>query len=74
MDTNLNLNHADCLRTVNNIGGQVVKNICNGTETTVPWGSADWVSAAAISGLVAVMVVILIVCVVMAVRMMFDLA
>ena len=43
--SNLNLNSqniADCLKTVNNIGNTMYQNVCNGSQTTVPWGSADW--------------------------------
>lgn len=38
----VNVTHADCLRTTTDIGRQVVHNICNGTVSEVPWGSADW--------------------------------
>ena len=38
----LDLSTQQCLREVNNIGETVVMNICNGTQTVVPWGTADW--------------------------------
>lgn len=40
--TDLNLNVAHCLRTVDDFGGSTVRNICNGAETFVPWGSLQW--------------------------------
>lgn len=44
-DTNVNLNASDCLRSVSDIGSTHVHNICTGTITDVPWGSADWMFA-----------------------------
>lgn len=44
-DTNVNLNAADCLRSVSDIGMNHVHNICTGTITDVPWGQADWLLA-----------------------------
>lgn len=41
-DVNLNLNHADCLRSVSDFGKTTVHNICTGTTSEVPWGSLDW--------------------------------
>jgi hypothetical protein len=38
----VNQNATECVRTVSNIGGSIVKNICSGTETPVPWGTLDW--------------------------------
>lgn len=43
--TDMNLNHADCLRSVSDFGSTTVHNICSGATHTVPWGSADWAFA-----------------------------
>jgi hypothetical protein len=43
--TDINLNQADCLRSVSDFGTTTVHNICNGSINEVPWGSADWVLA-----------------------------
>lgn len=45
IDANVNLNAADCLRSVSDIWSTHVHNICTGTIADVPWGSADWVLA-----------------------------
>lgn len=44
-DTNVNLNAANCLKSVSDFGVEHVHNICTGTITDVPWGSADWLIA-----------------------------
>lgn len=54
----LETTQADCLRSINNIGNNVVHNICSGEQVTIPWGSADWLGAIALSG-VAVIVLVL---------------
>ncbi len=38
----LNLNAAECIKAISNIGETTYRNICTGTEAVVPWGSADW--------------------------------
>jgi hypothetical protein len=43
--TDVNLNHADCLRSVSDFGKTIVHNICNGSIKEVPWGSVDWMEA-----------------------------
>ena len=35
-------NVADCLKSIGNIGNTVYQNVCNGTYSTVPWGTGDW--------------------------------
>jgi hypothetical protein len=40
---NANLNNADCLKNINNIGSTTYQNVCNGTYSTVPWGAMDYV-------------------------------
>lgn len=49
--TDVNLNHADCLRSVSDFGKTTVHNICNGSISEVPWGSADWALTIGIIGL-----------------------
>lgn len=38
----IDLNNANCLREVQNLGEFVVTNVCNGTVTRVPWGFVNW--------------------------------
>ena len=45
MASDVNLNHANCLRSVSDFGKTTVHNICNGATSEVPWGSADWTLA-----------------------------
>lgn len=42
MTNNLNLNIAECLIPTRDIGGTIVHNICSGSSSAVPWGSAEW--------------------------------
>jgi hypothetical protein len=44
-DQSVNLAHKDCLRSVSNIGETIVRNICDGSSTVVPWGTLDWAGA-----------------------------
>lgn len=41
MDQTLNANVANCLQTANHFGFTRVHNVCSGTITDVPWGTAD---------------------------------
>jgi len=40
----VNLNQAECLREISNVGSTVVKNLCSGESVIVPWGSVDWMA------------------------------
>jgi hypothetical protein len=54
--TDLNLNHADCLRSVSDFGKTTVHNICSGSISEVPWGSADWTAAVVLTVLGAMII------------------
>lgn len=41
----INLNTAECLRSISDFGSTRIQNICDGTMTVVPWGTADWAGA-----------------------------
>ena len=56
----LNLNSADCIKKVSNIGSTIFTNICNGTHVIVPWGSSDWIQAIGITFMLGCVGVILI--------------
>ncbi len=45
---NANLNNADCIKTVENIGSRTYVNICTKSQTVVPWGSIDWIGVGVI--------------------------
>ena len=34
-----------CLKSTSNFGETILRNICTGQTTTVPWGSVDWALA-----------------------------
>lgn len=52
----VNQNATECVRTVSNIGGSIVHNICSGAQTAVPWGTLDWVLFYGLGGFCAAMV------------------
>jgi hypothetical protein len=54
--TDINLNHADCLRSVTDFGKTTVHNICNGSVNEVPWGSADWALALGLTAFGAIFI------------------
>lgn len=56
MDGTLNLNQAECLRDVVQLGFTQVHNVCAGTITNVPWGMADWLGAIAIALMMTILV------------------
>ena len=39
---NLNQNAAQCLHSASYFGKEVIYNICNNTNTEIPWGGGDW--------------------------------
>lgn len=51
MDQTINLNASHCIQKAGNIGSNLFTNICSGKTTVVPWGSADWLGAIVIGGL-----------------------
>lgn len=63
-----NLNLAECLRSVSEIGSTTVVNVCTGAEAVVPWGSLDWLGFGLISAVAAAMIVLFVVLVVALVR------
>lgn len=46
----MKLDYAECFQKSSSIGYQTVYNICDGTQHTVPWGSADWFGACCLVG------------------------
>lgn len=39
----LNVNSAECIKGISNIGSTTYQNICNGTSSVVNWGIGDWI-------------------------------
>lgn len=39
----VNLNLSTCFKEINHLGSTTYQNICNNTQSVVPWGVADWV-------------------------------
>lgn len=56
--TDLNINSAECIAPQSNIGETVYHNICSGVTHVVPWGSADWFSAAFLGALILFLIVV----------------
>lgn len=52
----INLNSAQCIKTISYFGHDVYRNICANTAVDVPWGTADW--GLAIFSIIAAVVVI----------------
>jgi len=50
---NLNLNSTECIARASDIGGTLIRNVCSGAQSYVPWGSGDWALAVVVGGLVA---------------------
>jgi len=46
MNGTQNLNFAECLKSINNIGSTTYQNVCDGTQSVVPWGTSDWLLSA----------------------------
>lgn len=42
MATDINLNSAQCIRTMSDWGQDTVHNICNGSQTVIQWGTMDY--------------------------------
>lgn len=62
MTENLNvaIDKAECIKPQSNIGGTVCHNICDGSQNFVPWGSADWLGAAVVGGLLLGIIALLV--------------
>lgn len=43
MSDSITLNATGCLKTSTFWGYDTVYNVCNGTQTIVPWGGPDWI-------------------------------
>lgn len=54
--TTVDLNNAECIKDVNNIGNHVYHNICNGSTTVVGWGTTDWVCAVVLTAMVVLII------------------
>ncbi len=46
-ETTINLDHdySECIKAISNIGSTTYQNICDGTVSVIPWGSADWITS-----------------------------
>jgi hypothetical protein len=47
----LNHNFAECLHTGTYLGKSIVFNVCNDTQTIIPWGGPDWILLVFLCGL-----------------------
>jgi hypothetical protein len=61
-DYSVNLNQAECLKSMSHFGYERIHNVCNGTFVDVQWGIGEW-------GINAIMAILLVVVVVVAVGM-----
>lgn len=67
----LNFNYNQCVKEINNIGSTTYQNICNGTLTTVPWGTANYLSSF-FMGLIVLVVVVLMIGLVIMIKDIHD--
>ncbi len=51
MDQTITANVSACLKSANHLGFTRIHNICTGATVDMPWGSADWLGAVFLSGL-----------------------
>lgn len=63
MDTTVNLNAAECIKRINEIGSTTYTNICNGTTQTLNWGGGDWIGSIAIGSLMFFLILMIIGCI-----------
>ena len=53
----VDLNKAECIQRISNIGDTIYTNICEGTYVTVSWGSLDWLILS-LGVILAIMVIV----------------
>jgi hypothetical protein len=56
MNSTVNANIAECLKTATHLGFNRVHNVCTGAQTDVPWGGIDWLLFLGVSGIVAAII------------------
>lgn len=59
MPTDLNLNSVECLQPIKNIGGAIMRNVCTGVDSYVPWGVIDWIMGMTLLGLLVLLGVVI---------------
>lgn len=59
MTTDLNLNSVECLQSIRNIGGTIMRNVCTGVDSYVPWGVIDWVKGMTTLGLIVLLGIVI---------------
>lgn len=57
MDSNVSVGLSECLKPIENVGGTVYQNVCDGTSTFVPWGFMVWLGVIAITIVFIIVVV-----------------
>lgn len=53
------INNKSCVKSINDIGETVYKDICSGAEAVIPWGSVDWIAFVGVSIILTLAVSIL---------------
>lgn len=72
MDTTVNLNAAECIKRINDIGSTTYTNICNGTTQTLNWGVGDWIANMGFGSLILFMILMIIGCIYMFGKLIKD--
>jgi len=56
MNIDVDLNKAECIKVIRDIGSRTYVNICDGSQQDilVPWGTGDWLGAVAFLGAVTI--------------------
>jgi len=45
----------ECFKEVHNWGNTVFMNICDGSQSVVPWGAVDWMGGILIAGMLCIL-------------------
>ena len=48
----INFNAVNCLKEVADLGHTTYVNVCNGAQSTVPWGAVDWMGFVLLTAIV----------------------
>ena len=64
----VNLQHADCLRSQSNIGETIIHNICDMSVSVVPWGTLNWFAFSIFTAIAVILASIVVASVVSIVR------
>ncbi len=71
-DATVNLNQAECLKSVSHWGFTRVHNVCNGNVVEVPWSALDYAGNIGLGGLLTVLGLVFVVLLFALVRIVWS--